>query len=69
MSVSTNINWELYVYITFQVILAHYGADINASDNSGNTPLHLTAANGHELVCIHLFVLKLEFNFFECEEC
>ena len=31
-------------------MLIHYGGSINASDNDGNTPIHLATANGHEKV-------------------
>ena len=33
-----------------QLMLFHYGANINAADNDGNTPMHLATANGHEKV-------------------
>jgi len=32
----------------FQLLLVHFGADITAVDNEGNTPLHLCGKNGHE---------------------
>lgn len=50
------INYDLCQLLIPQVILAHYKADVNAVDNSVNTPLHLAAANGHELVCILTFL-------------
>ena len=40
----------LLLFSSFQLVLMHYKADINAPDNDGNTPLHLSTANGHEKV-------------------
>ena len=37
-------------FFSFQLVLMHYKADVNAPDNDGNTPLHLCTANGHEKV-------------------
>lgn len=41
---------EILVSFSFQLMLLHYKADVNAPDNDGNTPLHLCTANGHEKV-------------------
>ena len=38
----------------------HYKADINAPDNDGNTPLHLSTANGHEKVKRGAFWFRVE---------
>ena len=38
----------------------HYKADINAPDNDGNTPLHLSTANGHEKVKRGAFLFSIE---------
>ena len=38
----------------------HYKADINAPDNDGNTPLHLSTANGHEKVKENVFLFRIE---------
>lgn len=38
----------------------HYKADINAPDNDGNTPLHLSTANGHEKVKRGAFLFRVE---------
>lgn len=36
--------------------LIEAGADCNASNTYGNTPLHTACLNGHELVCQDLLV-------------
>jgi len=38
----------------------HYKADINAPDNDGNTPLHLSTANGHEKVKRNVCFFRIE---------
>ena len=39
---------DIYIRMSFQLLLVHFGADISAVDNEGNTPLHMCAMNGHE---------------------
>uniref|UniRef100_A0A2C9KDZ8 VPS9 domain-containing protein n=1 Tax=Biomphalaria glabrata TaxID=6526 RepID=A0A2C9KDZ8_BIOGL len=50
-----------------QLLLLHFGADITVTDNEGNTPLHLSCANGHEdcvkaLVFYDAYTKKLNIN-------
>ena len=48
--------------IHFQLLLVHFGADISAVDNEGNTPLHMCAMNGHEDVStVHVDLLVNEY--------
>lgn len=49
----------LLLFSSFQLVLMHYKADINAPDNDGNTPLHLSTANGHEKVKRKVFYFVL----------
>lgn len=50
----------LLLFSSFQLVLMHYKADINAPDNDGNTPLHLSTANGHEKVKRNVFLICTE---------
>ena len=58
-NLATPLNISLSkISLCSQLLLVHFGADVMAVDNEGNTPLHLSCANGHDDVSIGIKEVK-----------